>query len=282
MTGLTPWYTPCFNEELCVDTHPISLATVALQGQALNDRPEDDEAIGGPQRRFHRALWMRHEADNVAFTIADSSDGVESSVRVCREIVDAGRASVRMNVAENHLLVPFQIRQSRHIAKIISFHVRDGHLEHLALLGRARERSVRALHADVNLAAEKAQLLVAHHRARKKARLEKNLKSVADAEHESARARETLDGPHHRREARDRAGAKIIPKREPAGKNDCVEPRNLLRLVPDKFYGLADDRTDRVVRVIVAIRSRKLHDAKLHFASPEKLILAQRLRSPTG
>src|SRR5580658_11312678 len=146
MTGLTPWYTPCFNGKLCVDTHPISPATVALQGQALDNRPEDDEAVGRPQRRFHRALWVRHEADNVTFAIADSANRVECAVRIGREIVDASRSAVRMNVAENHLLIALQVGQRRRIAKIISFHVRDGYLEHLALLGRARERRVRVLH----------------------------------------------------------------------------------------------------------------------------------------
>ena len=66
-----------------------------------------------------------------------------------------------------------------------------GNLQHLSLARGAGERRIRGFHADVNLAAQKAQALIAHHRAGKQSRFEQNLKTVADAQDQAARARET-------------------------------------------------------------------------------------------
>jgi hypothetical protein len=169
--------------------------------------------------------------------------------------------------------------ERRCIAEIISLHVRDGHLEQLAAPGRTREGSIRTLDSNMDLAAEEAQTLVAQHRARQQPRLEQNLKAVADTEHEPAGAREALDCAHHRRKTRNRAGAQIVAERKSAGENDGVEAGNFLRLVPDEFDGLPNHGANRVIRIIVAIRSRKLHDSEFHaFLSLPELILAYRLQ----
>ena len=55
------------------------------------------------------------------------------------------------------------------------------------------------------------------------------------------------------REARERAGAKIIAVRKSAGNNDGVETAEIGLLVPDKIDRLPDVFRDNVIRVVIAV-----------------------------
>ncbi len=236
----------------------------SLAGKARDQGAEDDQAVGGAEWRFDGALGVGHQSENVALAVADSGDGCERAIRICVEILRAGRAAVGMNVAKNNLPVALEFGKRLRIAEIVPFHVRDGHFQHLAGLRGTGKRSVRIFDADVHLAAKKAQVLVAHHGARKQAALEKNLESVADAEDESAGARKTRHRAHHRRKLGDGAGAQIVAERKAAGKDDHIETGDLLGLMPDEFDRLTEDGRDGMKGVVVAIRSGKLDYAKFH------------------
>jgi hypothetical protein len=61
--------------------------------------------------------------------------------------------------------------------------------------------------------------------------------------------------------------AKRSTARITAGKDDGVEAVEVLGLMPDKFNRLRENVTNRVVGVVVAIRSGKNDDTKFHQAA---------------
>src|SRR5256886_9887212 len=129
----------------------------------------------------------------------------------------------------------------------------DGNLEDLALLRGIRERRVRLLDANVDVAADETQAAVAHHCAGKQTRLAKNLEAVADAQDHTAGLGEFLDGLHHRRKSRDGASPQIVAVGESAGQDDGVAIREIFGLVPYEFDGLLHDIADGVTTVRFAI-----------------------------
>ena len=219
---------------------------------------------------------MWHQADDVALAIADSGDcgqraiGIRFAVVFRRHLLRpvAGRATVGMDVAEHNLVIALEVRERSGVDEIISFHVRDRHFQHLASARGAGEGRVGVLDANMDLAAEKPEPFVAHHRAGKQSSFEKDLKAVADAEDETAGAREAVDGAHHRRKAGDGASAEVVAEREAAGEDDGVESGNVFRLVPDEVHRLTHNRSNRVIGVMVAIGTRKLHHSEFHQVPP--------------
>src|SRR5438132_1735770 len=140
----------------------------------------------------------------------------------------------------------------------------DGNLKDLALLRGIRERRVRLLDANVDVAADETQAAVAHHCAGKQTRLAKNLEAVADAQDHTAGLGEFLDGLHHRRKSRDGASPQIVAVGESAGQDDGVAIREILGLVPYEFDGLLQDVADGVKSVVVAIGPGENDDSKFH------------------
>ena len=173
---------------------------------------------------------MRHQAHHIALAIADAGNGLKRTIWIRLAVVFSGIVPVGSDVTKNNLVVAFQLGERGRLAKIISFVVRNGHFQHLSGMRRASERRVSGFHADMNLAAEEPQTLVAHHRAGQQPRFEQYLKSVADSQHQAAGASEPIHRFHHRRKARNRAGAQIIAEGKSAGKNDRVEDRKSFRI----------------------------------------------------
>ena len=79
--------------------------------------------------------------------------------------------------------------------------------------------TVRRFDAHVNVFADEVQVAVADQRTRQQSGFAENLKTVADAEHKAAAVGKLLDRVHHRRKARERAGAQIVAVRKTAGKD---------------------------------------------------------------
>src|ERR1700733_1356165 len=158
-------------------------------GETFNHGAQNHQAVGGAERQFRGALRMRHQADNVAFAVAETCDCSERAIGIGVEIVGAGVASVGVDVTENDLLVAFEFGECGRVAEVVAFHVRDGDFEDLSGSRRASERRSRIFDPDVNLPAQKAQPLISHHRAREQACFQKNLEPVADAKHEDVGAR---------------------------------------------------------------------------------------------
>ena len=203
---------------------------------------------------------MRHEASDIALAIADSGDIVNRTVGIAGVVI----GSVRSGVTKNHLAIFFELRDRSFVASVAAVRMRDGQLEDLALLRGVGKRRVRLLNANVNVAADKAQPAIAHHRAGKQAGFTQNLKAVADAQDPAAALRESLDRLHHRRKTRDSARAQIIAVGKSTRKNDGVTIREIFGLVPDEFHRLMKDVADGVKRVVVAIGPGKNDDSKFH------------------
>jgi hypothetical protein len=206
---------------------------------------------------------VRHEAGDVAFAIADASDGRERAIGIRLAIVRIDGA-VRARVAEENLPVAFEVSQRLGVAEVVAFHVRDRDLQNLSGTRGAGERRIRVFHADVHLAAEKAQSLIAQHGTGKKSSFEKDLESVADAKNQSARFGKAVQRAHDRRKARDRSRAEIIAVGKAAWEQDGVVAGEIFRLVPDEIDRLANYRADGVKGVVIAIRPGKLNDPEFH------------------
>jgi hypothetical protein len=207
---------------------------------------------------------MRHEAGDVAIPVAKPRDVVDGAVGIARGII----RSVGSRVTKNDLMIFFESCESGFVATVISVGVRDGNLEDLAFLGGIGERRVGLLDADVHVAADETQAAVAHHGAGKQAGFAENLEAVANAQDQAAARGEFLDGLHHRRKARDGAGAEIVAVGKSAGQNDGVAAGEIFRLVPDEFDRFLQDVADGVKRVVVAIGPGKNDDSKFHAVQP--------------
>ena len=110
---------------------------------------------------------------------------------------------------------------------------------------------------------------VAHERAGEQAGLAEDLEAVADAEDQAAGCGEALDGLHDGSEPGDGAGTEIVAVGKAAGDKDGVAALKILGGVPEIGDGLAHERAEDVVGVVVAVRSGEDKDAKLH--SPQNI-----------
>src|SRR3984885_10329785 len=249
--------------------------------QTRHQRPENHQPIRRSQQSLHRPLRMRHQTQHIPLSIADPRNRAQRPIRIRLAVAFLRISPVRPHVMKNNLVVALQLRECRRLAKIIPFIVRNRNLQHLAQRRSARKRRIRRLHPYMHMAAQITQPLVAHHRARQQSRLQQNLKSVANPQHQPAAARKPLHRLHHRRKSRDRTRPQIISVCESARQNHHLATGQILRLVPDKFHRLPYNRAHRMESVRVAVRSRKLHHAKFHRHSSHSFYHArQRCRRP--
>ena len=162
---------------------------------------------------FDVVFRMRHHAEHVAALVDDAGDGVDRAVVFQLRIDHAvGRA-----IAEQHPPLAFQPRDGLAVGDVIALAMRDRHADHLPGIVAAGERRVGALDPQINVAADEAQLRVAHQHARQQPGLAQNLKAVADAEHQPAAGGMRPHRVHDRRARRDRAAAQIVAVGEAAG-----------------------------------------------------------------
>src|SRR5260370_585200 len=108
---------------------------------------------------------------------------------------------------------------------------------------------------------------VGDHRAGKQASFAQNLEPVAHAKNQAAAICEFFNRLHHRRKARDGAGAQVVAVGESARQDDGVAIREIFRSVPDEFDGLFEDVSDGVKGVVVAVGPGKNNDSKFHAAA---------------
>src|SRR5260221_6999895 len=129
---------------------------------------------------------------------------------------------------------------------------------------RAGERRLGLLDAQVDVFAAVLQAAIAEHRAGQQSRFEQDLKSVADAEHGPASLGKRAHRAHDGREARHRAGTKVVAVREAPGQDQDVGTLQVRILVPEVFRLLAEHVPRGVIRVLVAVAAGKDDYAKSH------------------
>src|ERR1039457_355244 len=114
----------------------------------------------------------------------------------------------------------------------------DGNLEYLTLGQLLRVGCVRALHANVHRLANVLQASVAQQRAGEQSGFTQNLKSVADAQHQSASSGELAYRLHDRGKLGDGAGAEVVPVGKSTGHDDGVASLQVRRIVPEEGHRL--------------------------------------------
>src|SRR5207248_5179610 len=98
-----------------------------------NGRFEDDEAIRTADGELTCALWMRHQADDVAPLVAEAGDVRDRSVG----IRFASRDASRIRVAEDDLPILLEARDDVRLRVIVAFAVGNRNAKRLA--GTARQ-----------------------------------------------------------------------------------------------------------------------------------------------
>jgi hypothetical protein len=111
---------------------------------------------------------------------------------------------------------------------------------------------------------EKALPDVLKERSGKEPRLTQDLKPVADTEHPTTSPSEILDRLHHGRELGERAGAKVIPVREAARKNDEVRVLEIGVAMPHRKRLRVEELAKDVQHVLITISTREDDDSDSH------------------
>ena len=146
---------------------------------------------------------MRHHAEHIAALADDAGDRM-------RRAVDIGifvDYAIRRTIAVEHPPVAFEALERFFISLVIAFAMCDRHADDLTRIVTARERRIGALDPQMNILANEFQPRIAHEHAGQESSFAKDLKAVADAEHEAAFGGEIAHRIHHRRARCDRATA---------------------------------------------------------------------------
>src|ERR1700730_7422224 len=101
----------------------------------------------------------------------------------------------------------------------------DRNFKNLSRCGSLRKWRGVVVDANVNVATNISQTDIAHHRARKKTRFQKNLEAITNPKDETTALRKIFHRLHHRGKSRKRAGAKIITMSKTARQNDRIAIR---------------------------------------------------------
>ena len=222
-------------------------------GESGGDRFEHKASVGRPHGRVGGPLRVRHHTKHVAALVGDTGDIVDGTIRVGFE---RGLAP-GIHVAEQYPTVTLQHGELFLIRVVAALAVGDGDSQHLSLPAGLGEGGLGRLDPQVNRAADKVQIAIAHKSAGQQAGFDENLEPVADADDEPASGGEALYGAQHGRKARDSTGTEVISVGKTARQHDRVKAGQVFRLVPHEIGGLAKVLTQRVERVVIAVRTRK-------------------------
>ena len=140
--------------------------------------------------------------------------------------------------------------------------VLDRDRETLSFVTRAREGAVVVDDLQSDLAADEPQRDIRQQRTREQTGLAQDLKAVADPQDQATVAGELRDLLHHRREPGDRAGAQVVPVREPPGDDDRIDAVQVAVRVPQQD-GLSRPRGG-LHRVDLVARPGEADHAELH------------------
>ena len=212
------------------------------------------------QGEFSGTFRMRHQAEDIALPVADSSDVVARAVGVGR----LGQLSVRGTVTEEDPMLPLQLGKGRVVAEVVALTVGDRDAQPLPGLVRSRERGIGLLDTEGDVLTAKPQVPIAQERAGQEPRLTEDLKAIADPDHQAPLAGKGRHCPHDGGEPGNRSRSQVVPVGEASRQQDHIVPLDRVFLVPDKIDRLPDDLADHVVGIVITIRSGEDDDAKFH------------------
>src|SRR5207237_365860 len=146
----------------------------------------------------------------------------------------------------------------------VSLTMRNRNPQHLPGTAIQRKRRVALLNPQMDPLTPKLAGRVAEQRPGEHAGFLKDLKAVADAQHQSAPIRKVGDRVHHGREARDRAAAQVVTVGKAAGKDDQLQIVERTLAMVDVAHRLAKDLTDGMATVPVTPGAREDNDPGPH------------------
>jgi len=218
-------------------------------GGAADDRLENSKAIDTSESRFRGALRMRHQAKNIPFRIADSGNILTSPIR----IAGVGDRSLFATITEKNLLILSERFQSGGIGKIRALPVSDRKIENGLRFIFLGETSFGVFNANQLLMAAELQIFISNQSPRKKSRLTKHLKAVANTNHNLPFIGRLNDRLHDWGELRNRPTAEIIPIGKPTGKNDAVGILQIGIFMPDIIGLLLQNLLKKIETVLIAV-----------------------------
>ena len=195
--------------------------------------------LGRAHERLGGALGVRHHAHYVSFAVEHAGDIAQRAVGI-------------IEIAEGDAVLRFELIESALVGKIAALAMRDGQAQGLAEVRGGGEGRAGGFHAEANFPADEFQAAIAHEGAGKEARFDQNLEAVADAEHQAAFGRETLDRAHDGRKLGDGAAAEIVAIGETAGEDDGIDGTEGGGTVPDELSRLTEimGETGRLGRIV--------------------------------
>ena len=205
---------------------------------------------------------MRHESEDVAFAVTDSRDILQGTIWIRRWI----QRALRRCITKNDLPVFVQPLERRSIRKETALAMGNGHSQKRSLRATVRKRRIRNLNPGRHHLANKVERTIPHQSSWEQSDFAKNLKSIANANHEFAVARFLNDAGHYRRKTGDCAAAKIIAVGKSARQHNRIESIDGSFLVPDVLSPQPRDAVQGGETILVTIRTGKLDNGEFHIS----------------
>src|SRR5262249_50142706 len=151
------------------------------------------------------------------------------------------------------------------VGDVIALAMRDRDPDHLPGIVTARERGVGTLDAQKDIAANEAELSVAHQHAGQESRFAGDLKSVAYRQHESALGGKGAHRVHDRRAGGDSTTTQVIAVREATRNDDDIDAGRQVAIgMPRHGRLAARDQPQRARHVALAIYAWEDDDSRFH------------------
>lgn len=220
---------------------------------------EDEPPVGAAKKRFAGAFWMGHQPGHIALLIADPGDVFQGPIG----IGGVGGCALGIDIFPEDLATIPKLGERFGVSEIAPLPVRDGDAEEFAGWDLVGKRRVRRETLQKHMFAAELERAIADERPGEQTGLAQHLKSVADAQHQTAFGGEPLHCPHHGTKARDRSAAEIIAVTEPTRNNDGISIAQLFFLVPNQTGALAGE-PEGVESILIAIGGGELKNNEVH------------------
>src|SRR2546427_1456858 len=129
------------------------LRSISSTLYGLEQREQDQTSVFVPKQRVGAALWVGHQAEDIAGVVDDPRDVVERAVGVGLRCDFA----VFRTVTEDDLVPGLQLGERRLVSIVVAFTVGDREGQHLAWLAASGKGGVCILGAEGDVLAQKGK-----------------------------------------------------------------------------------------------------------------------------
>jgi hypothetical protein len=124
-----------------------------LQGRVVQGLKQD-QTVRIAKYGFGSSFRVRHHANNISLTVADSGDIIQGPILILE-------LAFCIAVPEQYLVMGFEFCQAFGIGEVSAFGMGDGHLEHLAFPAPVGHQGFRGLDSQVDIFGNKLMILIA-------------------------------------------------------------------------------------------------------------------------